>query len=239
MAVHARPKVLLFVPYVASARLCGTKYVNPDEGQTDLSYVIEDLSGTELHGPADAGSASTNVTVTGLSLTVGQTYTAKIRYKSSSGYSAWSPPFIARVYSSGFDLAALQTPELPGATPLPLAIAPSYRVQLEHKRGHDTHTTEAGETVRRLVQTAGDRIVRLTWTALTSGQRDTIEAVLEDALGDVYAETPRGFDFSTVPPATPEPLAGLVWLPLVGTLKRRQIGPALWEVAMDALEVRP
>ena len=240
MAVHERPKVLLFTPYAATARINGTRYISTlpliDVGYTiaDLNGVIQQQDVSPLTGP--------DFTVTGLTLNVGETYTARLQYNNASGSSVWSRVLASTVFSSGFDLTPLAIPALPGetGTPIPLAIAPSYRVELENRRGIITHKSQAGHDTRRITSAAGTVRVRLSWFGLDLAQRDTILQVLEDSLGSYDAPGDvRGFDFSTVAPDTPQALAGTSFLPVRGTIIHRQTTAGVYEVTIDAMEVLP
>ena len=238
MAVHERPKVLLFVPYKAKARICGTIYVN-DLAHTDTEFIIANLTGaTQTTG--FAGSGTTNFNVTGLTLNASETYTVRIRYVNASGSSDWSDNYAATVFSSGFDLTALAGPALPGETsaPFTLALAPSYQVEIENPRGIVTHVSIAGHHIRRLTSIEGTRRVRMSWFALTLAQRNTVLQVLQDSLGSYDTSEVRGFDFSTVA-STPRPLDGFTYMPVNGTIIHREITTGVYEVSIDATEVKP
>lgn len=239
MPATERPKLLLFTPYATTARINSTLYVN-DQAHTDTRYLIADLNGA-TEATALVGSGTTNFNVTGLTLNVGETYTARVQYLNATGPSIWSSVFAATVFSSGFDLPpTIVQPNLPGvsSTPIPLAIAPSYRAELENKRGLVTHVSQGGHTVRRLTSGAGTVLVRLQWFALTLAQRDTVLAVLEDSLGSFDSNDVRGFDFSTVA-STPRPLDGISFLPVKGSIIQREMQPGVFEVSIDATEILP
>ena len=239
MAVHERAKVLLFVPYATKARVCCTAYVNPLP-HDDTGYVIADLNGV-AQAFGTIGSGLTNFNVTGLSLTIGETFTCRVQYHNPSGVSTWSTVLTAKVFSGGFDLTPIIAPALPGATsaPLPLSIPPSYQADISITRGLLTHTSEAGHRVRRLTSEEGTRTVRLQWFGLTQSQRDVIVAVIEDSPGSYDTSEVRGFDFSGVSPAPPRPLADVSFLPLRGTIITREITSGVFEVIIDATEIRP
>lgn len=239
MPVHERAKVLLFVPYATSARLCGTAYVN-DLAHTDTEYLIADLEGATQDSGL-IGSGLTNFNVTALTLNIAETYTARIRYVNASGSAVWSATVAATVFSGGFDLPALAGPALPGETtaPIPLPLAPSFAVEVENRRGLVTHISQAGHHIRRLTSAEGTRRIRLQWFGLTLAQRDTVLAVLQDSLGSYDTSEVRGFDFSTVQPSAPRPVAGVSFLPIRGTIVHRELTSNVYEVTIDATEIRP
>ncbi len=238
MAVHERPKALLFVPYTTKARVCGSIYLNALD-HDDTEYVVATLAGA-TQATGFAGSGTTNFNITGLALNARETYTLRIRYVNGSGDSDWSDNYAATVFSSGFDLTALPGPALPGETsaPLTLDLAPSYQVDIETLRGIVTHVSIAGHHIRRLTSIEGTRRVRLSWFALTLAQRDTVLKVLQDSLGSYDTSEVRGFDFSTVA-STPRPLDGLTYFPTEGTIVSREITTGVYEVAIDATEIKP
>lgn len=237
MPATERPKVLLFVPYAASARICGTKYVN-DLAHTTTGWLIADLIGQTIDSGTAGAETNFNVTAT---LVAGQTYTCRIQYTNSAGTSEWSIVTASTVLSSGFDITPITTPALPGATsaPFTLAISPSYRVVVENKRGLLTHMTQAGHTVRRLTSEQGYQTVRLQWFGLTATQRDTVLAVLQDSLGSYDTSEVRGFDFSTVEPGPGRAVVAVTYLPLRGSIIRREMMPGVFEILVDATEVNP
>lgn len=238
MAVHERPKALLFVPYTAKARICGSMYLNALD-HDDTEYVVSNLAGVS-QASGFAGSGTTNFNITGLTLNARETYTLRIRYVNATGNSDWSDNYAATVFSSGFALAELDAPVLPGETsaPLTLDLAPSYQVEIETLRGIVTHVSIAGHHIRRLTSIKGTRRVRLSWFALTLAQRDTVLKVLQDSLGSYDTSEVRGFDFSTVA-STPRPLDGFTYFPTAGTIVSREITVGVYEVAIDASEIKP
>lgn len=239
MAITERAKLLLFVPYLTTARLNGTLYVN-DLPHTDTEYLIADLNGV-TEKTALVGAGVTNFNVTGLTLNSGETYTARLRYLNASGSATWSATSASTVAGPGFDLPVVPNlPALPGetGTPFPLSLAPSYRVEVETRRGIVTHITAAGQHIRRLTSIEGTRRVRLSWFGLTIAQRDTILSVLQDSLGTFASTDVRGFDFSTVT-SEPRPLAGFTFLPIDGTIVHRELTAGIFEVSIDATEIKP
>lgn len=239
MAIHERPKVLLFVPYATTARICGTRYINA-LAITNVGFLIADLNGVLQQQGTSVGTGP-NFNVTGLTLTVGTTYTARIQYTNASGTSVWSKTLAATVFSSGFDLTPLAGPTLPGdlGAPFTLALAPSYRVEIQNLRGLVTHTSQAGHHIRRLTASAGTVRVRLQWVGLTLAQRNTVLAALQDSLGSYESADVRGFSFSTVQSAEPRIVSGTVFLPILGTIIHRELIKGVYEVVIDANEISP
>jgi len=225
MSVPDRPFVQMLVLYVSGKMvIAGDKYRSAGgETHTTTGVQLRDSSGSTVHDdqtlPADRRH-----TITGLTLTPGEVYSARMRYENSAGWGPYSPWYAERVpFELNYTEASV--PALPGDGGA-LPHAPSFPQAVPVLRSVHDRLVDSGQSHRRPASLQAIRRAELIWEHLTESEKDTLVAFIEARI-----EAAEAFTDST------EALGSNAWLAEAGTIHIELGTRATWTVSVQALEV--
>lgn len=230
MAAPRKQYILFFQPMVDSAIICGEPDVDDPPISDTQVKIFNTLTGDEV-ADETIGSGRTNVRITGLSLSEGVSYRARMRHENADGWGSWSPNAIAVVP------ADLPFTPLEGVAvePQPAAVcpfAPQYALPIEQARAMSHWDLETGHIKRRPRNSSQRTALQLVFGPMSQADRNTLRDFLQERIEAVPVES-----FTLPTAGCPVEVLGLSFWPRGGSMQMSLKNNA-WQVQIDVDEVR-
>lgn len=235
--IPQRPAILYALAFPTYVQVFGEPLGNPDVGaHANTAVRIKDAVTGDVVYIAQLNTPTTEVTVTGLTLTPGRSYIMSLRYQNEHGnWSQWAKRFVARVPSGnvfdGFSAATvLREPVSAGATPF----QPEFDESPASERpALIDAVTDSGDVIRRPLMSNAYGTTNMRWR-LNQADYESQIAFLRECIDQAEAFSTPGDD------AASDPVHGdseRLWFPVPGSLRHEQLDTGFWQIEVAAHEV--